>query len=248
VEPEHVESFLAPLPIRRLWGIGPVLAERLSALSIGTIGELAAYPQGELSRVVGNRAAELQALARGHDAREVEAERAPKSFGEENTFEVDVSQPDKIAAALTAHSEAVARRLRRAGYRGRTITIKIKLAQARRERVSRHSDETEPVYPLLTRSRTLRVATDDGALVRRVALELWSEAGVLEPVRLIGVSLSNLESRTAEQLELFGGRREDRLGPALDAITERFGAGAIARAVDAPQKITHSSRRKQGEP
>jgi DNA polymerase-4 len=249
VGPEQVPEFLDPLPIRRLWGVGPVLAQRLDSLGIKTLGDLVRFDEGRLERAIGRRAGELQTLARGIDPRPVEADRIPKSYGEENTFEQDVLARDLVSAALTAHAEAVARRLRRDGYRGRTVTLKMKLARARGTRVSRDPHaETEPQYPLLSRSRTLSTATDDGRLIRATLLELWDDAALKEPVRLLGASLSNLEARAEEQLELFGRPREDRLGPALDAIVERFGAGAITRAVDSPHKITPSGRRKRGDP
>ncbi|HLV22266.1 MAG TPA: hypothetical protein VKZ49_15340, partial [Polyangiaceae bacterium] len=183
----------------------------------------------------------------GVDRRAVEPHRAPKSYGEENTFEADVLERERVTAALTAHAEAIARRVRHDGYRGRTITLKMKLARARGRRIARSpGDASEPRYPLLTRSRTLPAATDDGAVIREVAVALWDAAALSEPVRLLGVSLSNLERPSSEQLELFGTAR-DRLGPALDAIQARFGRGAISRAVDDPGKITHTRQRKRGE-
>jgi DNA polymerase-4 len=248
VEPEHVEAFLEPLPIRRLWGVGPVLGAKLLDFGISTFGELSRFNPKRLEEMLGSRAAELQALARGVDKRAVEADRAPKSYGEENTFEVDVSDRDRVTAALTAHAEAVARRVRNDAYRGRTVTLRIKLGAARGRRISRSlGAESEPSYPLLSRSKTLPQATDSGRVLRDVAVTLWDEAHITEPVRLLGVSLSNLEPVEKEQLELFQPKREDRLGPTLDAIVERFGANAISRAVEAPNKLTPSSRRKRGE-
>src|SRR6202000_3392092 len=119
-------------------------------------------------------------LAAGTDARPVISERAAKSIGEENTFAVDVSDREKVSATLTAHADEVARRLRRAGYVGYTVTLKIKLGTARRRREARVGEGDEPVYPLLTRSRTLRVATDDGREIRETALALWDAAGITE--------------------------------------------------------------------
>ncbi len=246
VRAEEVERFLAPLPVRRLWGVGPVLAEQLRALGLDSVAKLARADITLLREVAGSRARELLELAQGRDGRAVEADRDPKSFGEENTFEVDVSERERVTAALTAHAEAVARRVRRAGYRGRTVTLKIKLARARGQRRSR-DEQLEPIYPLLTRSKTLPEATNSGKVLREVAVALWDEAQLTLPVRLLGVSLSGLEPAAEQrQLELFERPREDRLGPILDAITERFGAGAISRAVDAPNKITASGRAKRG--
>ena len=249
VPPEAVRWLLDPLPVRRLWGVGPVLGDTLQSLGIKTIADLARFDIERLRRRVGDRAHELVRLARGDDPREVVADRDPKSYGEENTFEEDISDREVVSAALTAHSEAVARRMRRDGFRGRTVTLKVKLARRQGERRSRiAATEEEPVYPSLTRQKTLAQPTDDGAVIREVALALWDALALAEPVRLLGVSLSGLEHRDHEQLELFAPKKpRDRLGPALDAIHARFGSDAIRRAVDAPEKITHSMRKKRGE-
>jgi DNA polymerase-4 len=249
VPEEAVTWLLFPLPVRRIWGVGPVLAETLIGLGISTIGDLAAFDTESLAQVIGDRAYALQRLAHGIDERRVEGHLAPKSCGEENTFERDVSDRTVVSAALTAHAEAVARRLRAMGYLGRTVTLKIKLGRARGDRVSRVNGERgEPIYPLLSRSKTLRRPTADGKVIRDVAVALWDAAKIDEPVRLLGVSLSNLEATAAAQLELFTPEdRSARLGSTLDRITSRFGKGAIRRAVDEPEKATASDKRKRGE-
>jgi len=248
VAPEEVRALLDPLPIRRLWGVGPVLGQRLSRLGLKTFADIVAYDSKQLERELGDRARELQSLAAGIDTRPVISERAAKSIGEENTFEVDVTDRDKVSAVLTAHADEVARRLRRSGYVGYTVTLKIKLGTARRRREARVGDGAEPVYPLLTRSRTLRTATDDGQEIRAIALALWDAAQVQEPVRLLGVSVSQLEAREREQLELFAPPTPKReLGRALDAIRERFGRDAIGPAVSGLEKITPSLRKKRGD-
>ena len=248
VEPNAVRALLDPLAVRRLFGVGPVLGRRLEGLGITTFRELAEFDESALVRAIGPRAVGLRALARGEDDRAVEPGREPKSYGEENTFDVDVSDRETVTGALTAHAEAVARRLRHDGFRGRTVTVKMKLGRARGTRIARFAGETsEPFYPLVSRSRTLRRPTDDGAIIRQAAVALWDDAHIDEPVRLLGVSLSNLSGGQFEQLDLFA-QEPDRLGPALDAIAERFGKDAISRAVDAPKKVTPSRARKRGEP
>ncbi len=249
VPPEAVRWLLDPLPVRKLWGVGPVLERTLHRSGIRTIAELAAHSPDALRSAVGDRYWELQALARAEDPRAVVSDGAPKSYGEENTFERDVDDRQVITGALTAHTEAVARRARRDGYWGRTVTVKIKLGRRRGTRAARNPGEPEePVYPLLTRSKSLPQPTDDAREIRRVVIDLWDAAGIREPVRLLGVTLSGLQRRQLEQLELFGEQhRSDRLGPALDAIQERYGRDAIRRAVDVPEKITHSTQRKRGD-
>jgi len=251
VAPHEVRALLDPLPVRKLWGVGPVLAEKLTRLGMVTLGDLVRYDTAQLTRDLGERAAELQALARGDDTRPVISERAAKSIGEESTFEVNVLNREVVSAALTAHADEVARRLRRSGYVGRTITLKIKLGQARSRRAARvpGEDGDEPVYPLLTRAKTLREPTDDGRVIRQVALALWDAAKIGEPVRLLGVSVSHLLNAQHSQLDLFEprARPQAQLGVALDAIRERFGRDAIGPAVSRFDKLTPSLRKKRGE-
>ncbi len=239
---------LEPLPIRHLWGIGPVLGDKLLALGIRTIGDLARAAPELVARGAGDRVRYFMDLARGIDERPVVPERAPKSIGEESTFERNVSDRQTVVQAIVAHSEEVARRLRGAGYLGATVTLKMKLARARppREGSGRAGESREPDYPLLTRQRRLRAATSDAQLIATTAAELWDETQLAEAVRLIGVSVSALSPRSQEQLELFAPRRP-QVGPTLDAIRERFGSKVIGRAVSAPDKITPSLRRKSGD-
>lgn len=247
----QVQSLLDPLPVRRLWGVGPALADKLTLMNITTIRQLRLYDAEWLRRLLGDRAVELQARARGEDPREVESARIPKSYGEENTFLSDVSDRDTVVAALTAHSETVARRVRRDGFVGRTVTVKIKLAQ-RQGVPSGSADRTNAVrsdrlYPVLTRQKTLPEATDDAAILRRVAIRLWDDEKLAVPIRLIGLSLSGLEARDKQQLGLFEASSSATIGPTLDAIHARFGAQAIRRGAETPEKVTPSLRWKRGE-
>jgi DNA polymerase-4 len=246
----EIRGLLEPLPIRRLFGVGPVTERALRAAGFETCGDLARADLERLGAVVGDRASELARLARGDDPRPVESGRAAKSYGEENTFEQDQHFGPQISAALTAHAHAVARRLRHDGLLGRTVTLKVRLGQRGPEWIaSRDLDGADaPRYPLVTRSRTLSAPTDDASVIRRVALELWESAGITKPVRLVGVSLSNLSEPAADQLELFDPERlrRQKLGPALDAIRARFGEHIIAVATKDPPKLTPSEHKKRG--
>jgi DNA polymerase-4 len=223
VAPDRLREFLAPLPAGRLWGVGPVAQQRLAARGLHTIDDLARAPDAILRELLGNFGPQAARLARGEDTREVEPYREPKSYGEENTFERDVSDLQLLERAIRSHAEAVARRLRRDGIRARGVTLKLKLARAL----------GGGRYPLLTRARTLLRSTDDGAELARAARELLRAAGLGEPVRLIGVAATRLEAAAAEQLELFGAAQPARraaLNRALDGIRERFGEGMLERA------------------
>lgn len=246
VLPGEAEALLAPLPVARLWGVGPVLAEQLIANGFHTLGDLGRASTSHLRRVVGDRAEALAALARGQDTREVETGADPKSYGEENTFEQDITQRDLINETLLAHAHAIAARLRKDGFRGRTITIKVKLSQRRPE----GSGSRGTLYPLLTRRRTLATSTADGRVIGALARELFAEIGLAEPLRLLGVSVSNLDRRSPRQLELFdhasGPPHGEKLGHVLDAIRAKFGASAIGPALGSPEKLTPSERKKRG--
>jgi DNA polymerase-4 len=248
VAPGDEQATLDPLPIRYLWGIGPVLGDKLLALGVRRVGDLARAAPELVARAAGERARYFIELARGVDERPVVVERAPKSIGEESTFERNVSERDVVVQAIVAHSEEVARRLRGAGYSASNVTLKIKLAQARppRDGSGRVGASREPDYPLLTRQRRLFTPSSDGQLIARTATELWDEAQLSVPVRLIGVSASALSPKDNEQLELFAPRRP-QVGPTLDAIRDRFGKAVIGRAVTAPDKVTPSLRRKSGD-
>ncbi len=249
VQPSEVRELLDPLPIRRLWGVGPVMERTLTQLGIERFVDLVQYDSQKLAAALGNHAFELQALARGEDEREVEASRAPKSYGEENTFDRDVLDRETVSTTLVAHAEAIARRLRSDGYKGRTVTLKMKLGKARGSRIARGKNfGEEPDYPLLTRAKTLKEPTADGRVIHKAALAAWDKEALTEPVRLLGISVSNLMADGDGQLDLFQEKkRDDNLGPALDKIRERFGKTAIYRATVEPQRQTPGLRKKRGD-
>ncbi len=222
VAAERVREFMAPLPVERLWGVGPVARERLAAIGVRTIGDLALADARPLERALGSFGAEAARLARGEDLREVEPYREPVSYSEENTFERDVADRATLESALAAHAEAVARRLRRDGLRGRTVVVKLKLGRRRAP--------GPRGFALLTRRTTLAEATDDGAAIARAARELLARAGPPEPVRLVGVGVAGLAAKDAGQLGLFASperARRERLNAAVDALAARFGPGAV---------------------
>jgi DNA polymerase-4 len=246
----QTRALLDPLPLRWLWGVGPVMEQQLEGLGFRTLGDLARADERKLRASLGDRAPSLIKLARGEDERPVEADREAKSYGEENTFERDISDRDTVTRALTSHAQAVARRLRHDQLAGRTVTVRIKLARRRKtQRARSERSDSAPDYPLLTRSKTLPHATDDGATIRKVAIDLWDAAAIGEPVRLLGVAVSQLEAKNDAQLDLFAAApevRHSKLGPALDDIRKRFGDEAIHLGIDDPEKLTPSTRKKRG--
>jgi len=244
-----VSAWLEPFSVRRIWGVGPVAALKLECYGIETIGQLSRTPLGQLESILGPRAAEVRQLASGHDSRLVEHDRVPRSYGEESTFETDVRDRQVVTEALTAHAEAVARRLRHDGRTARTLVLKVKLGRSRGRRLDRSlAGGGAPDYPLLTRRRTLPSATSDGAEIRRVAIELWDALGRTDGVRLLGITATELKDGAPLQLDLFAGEpRSARLGPTLDAIERKFGRKMVRRGLTGPEKLTPSAQKKHGQ-
>ncbi len=226
VRAERVREFLDPLPVGRLWGVGPVAEARLARSGIHSIGDLARARQGPLRRALGSWGEHAAALARGEDLREVEAFREAVSLSEENTFAEDVAERATLEAAILTHAESVARRLRRSGLRANTVVLKLKLA--------RRVAAGPRGFPLLTRHATLPESSDDGDVLARAARALLARAELAEPVRLLGVGATNLVPADPEQLGLFADAarraRRSRLNRALDTLAERYGARVVRRA------------------
>jgi DNA polymerase-4 len=221
VLPEGVRAFLDPLPVGRLWGVGPVTRAVLDRAGIRTIADLAAVDPTRLRRVAGPATEHLRALARGEDARAVEVDRDAKSYGEESTFGEDVRDDATARAAIIVHAEAVARRLRHDRVRGRIVVLKMKLA----ERIGPGK------FRLLTRRTTLGAASDDGKALSDAALGLWETHRPARPVRLLGVAATGIVPADPGQLGLFGDGRDRRaaLNAALDCVIARYGEDSVAR-------------------
>ncbi|MFL5424882.1 MAG: DNA polymerase IV [Myxococcales bacterium] len=205
-----VQEFLAPLPVSRLWGVGPKTEKVVVDLGLRTIGDVARADEAWLTRELGSLGPWLLALARGIDPRPVEPDREAKSIGAEETFEDDLSGED-LHPFLHGQSLRVAARLRRAGLRARVVHLKVKSS----------------TFRITTRQRTLREPTNDGAILYDVVRELL---GHVPPglVRLTGVHASGLVA----QLPLPDGQadRRSRLNASLDKIHERFGDDAVLTA------------------
>jgi DNA polymerase-4 len=244
VLPAGVQAFLDPLPAARLPGVGPVADERLRRAGLATIGDLARAAPGVLEGLLGDSlGAHLARLARGEDPRPIEPDRAAVSYSEENTFESDVADRARLARVIQDHAESVARRLRRDGLVARTVVLKVKHA-ARRGPGPRG-------FAILTRRTTLAEPSDDGALFAREAVRLLARLPH-DPVRLVGVGATGLESASNSQLGLFEPsgprRRAARLNRALDEIVTRFGSRAVVRAgQEQAVRAGLSLQRKRGE-
>ena len=219
VPAEETVAFLEPLPIERLFGVGPKTATQLRALGLTTLGQIARHPPAALAARLGKTHADaLLALAHGQDARAVVTNRAAVSVGAEETFAKDLTDGPELRRHVTAQAERVAERLRRSGQLGGAIVLKLK----------------DPQFHITTRRRTLPAPTADGRVIVRVALELLDAAHVVAPgVRLSGLSATALAATDGpRQLGLDEPERQkgERLGATLDRIRDRFGSDAVARA------------------
>jgi DNA polymerase IV len=217
VEPDDLLSFLHPLPVQALWGVGPATLQRLERLGIVTVGDLAAMPPGVLTGALGTSAgAHLYALANGIDDRSVEPDRRPKSIGHEETFAQDHHQRRTLERELVRLGDSVGARLRAHGLAGRTVTLKVRFRDFR----------------TITRSTTLDGATDSAQTIVVAAKTLLAAVDPSPGVRLIGVSVSGLGDGRARQLTLddVDSGSWDDANQAVDAIRARFGSASIGPA------------------
>jgi DNA polymerase-4 len=212
-------EFLAPLAIERLWGVGPKTAATMHASGWKTIADLQRATMERLIDRLGVRGAmHVQALAFGLDDRPVQPGRAAKSVGSEGTFDHDVIGAQALAEPMLRHCEEVARRLRDGALCARALVLKIKLAD----------------HSIVTRRGTADRPMVEAGQIFSVARALLSKLDVATSrVRLIGVTAIDLGPIDPPQRELFAQPEDDRprrLGDALEALEEKFGARIVRRA------------------
>lgn len=219
IGPGDVDRVLPPLPIERLWGVGPATAKRFASMGVATFGDLRKLTREQLARRFGEESADhYWRLCRGIDDRPVVPDRQAKSIGHEQTFGQDLDDPQAVREVLLSQVEQVGRRLRKHGLLARGIGLKIRFGE----------------FQTISRSATLETATD-------VTDDLWRAAAAVydkwvreafRPVRLIGVHADRL-TQAPQQMDLFAQPQREklrRLDSALDRIAERFGPDVIRRA------------------
>ena len=213
-----VLDFLHPLPVEALWGVGERAAESLRRLGLTTVGEIAHAPIGMLRGALGEAAAgHLHELSWGRDPRRVSPEREEKSIGAEMTFETDVADPEVIRRSLLALADKVGARLRASGHVGRTVGIKVRLADFR----------------TVNRSRTVHTSTDVAREIFEISWGLWTTLGARDHIRLVGVRVEGLTAAatTSRQLSLGEPERGWREAEAAaDAVIARFGRASVGPA------------------
>jgi len=218
VTDDAAQQFLDPLPVTRLWGIGRKAGDRLTRAGIGTIGDLRRAGDARLTSLLGRQAPHFRALACGIDDRPVVADGAHKSIGSEETFDRDLRDPAALHTRLLAHVDRTAARLRAAGLRARTVTLKIRTPD-----FATHTRQAS-FEPPSAHTRTLQGAAES-------LLADWLRAHPRGAVRLLGVTASGLDR--GDQADLFATAAPlhgDRLDAVIDAVHQQFGDHALVRA------------------
>jgi nucleotidyltransferase/DNA polymerase involved in DNA repair len=214
----ELRTFLMPLPVDKLWGVGPKTGAALARLGIRTIGDLAAFPPEILSRHLGSAGEALWALANGLDPRAVVTEQPVQSVSHEHTFPEDTRDAQELLSTLLLLSEKVSRRLRRLGLKGRTVTVKVRLKS----------------FKTYTRARTLSGGTNYVDAIYPCAAGLVKEFLALdEAVRLVGVKVGHFEEAFVRDSLFTEDEDHKREGVhrVMDEIKDRFGDGAIFRGL-----------------
>ncbi|MGE3173539.1 MAG: DNA polymerase IV [Planctomycetota bacterium] len=213
-------AFLAPLPVKRLWGVGPKTQELLHRSGLRTIACVQARSREQLVAAFGEGlGAHLHALANGLDDRAVESERAPKSIGHELTFAEDLTTVDAAHEVLLQLAGQVGRRLRQGGFAATVVRLKLRL----------------PDFETCTRQRKV-AATQDDLVLYRTARDLLAGCWPGTPgIRLLGVTAADLRpASAAAQGSLFGAAdaRSQKVLAAMDAIRDRHGEAAVRHGLE----------------
>jgi DNA polymerase IV len=220
VPPGGELAFLHPLPVERIWGVGPVTASKLRAVGLTTVGEVAQLSEAALIALLGRASGRhLHALAHNRDRRPVQVRRRRRSVGAQRALGRSPRSLDDVDAALVALVDRVTRRMRAAGRVGRTVVLRLRFAD----------------FSRATRSHTLPHATANTETILITARGLLAIAAPMierRGITLVGVAVSNLEDGRAFQLALAIDRHSsDALDAAIDEARQRFGSTAVTRAV-----------------
>ena len=219
VPPDGELAFLHPLPVERLWGVGPVTAGKLRDRGITTVGEVARLGEAALVSMVGQAAGRhLHALAHNRDPRPVDVGRRRRSIGSQRALGRSPRSFEDLDAVLIGLVERVTRRMRSAGRAGRTVVLRLRFDD----------------YSRATRSHTLPRPTSHSHTILGTARSLLAEAMPMirrQGITLVGVAVANLDDSGVIQLTLPFERHNGDLDAALDQVRERFGSDAVTRAV-----------------
>jgi len=215
VDDDEVVDFLRPLDARKIWGVGKATWKKLERYGLTTIGDIADFPAEELERMFGKHGRHLHNLSHGIDTRSVEPVTERKQVGNEHTFGEDTGDMEEVERTLLALCDKVASRLYKKGFKGKTVTLKLR-------------DET---FKTITRARTLDSPLMTAEDIYSVILGLFRGENLHgRKVRLVGVSLSGFDQVSQTSLFAESSERKEKVEQILDDIRSRFGKGAITRA------------------
>lgn len=208
------QEVLAPLPVRRLWGVGSVTEKKLLAAGFRTIADIQEAAQEKLSALLGNQGPLLKALSLGIDERPIISSRQVKSIGDESTYEYDLTDRPTIDREIAIHSDIVAQRLRRHDLAARTISLKIRFAS----------------FKTIMRSLSLEEGTNLQETIDSACQTLLPRIPLTEGIRLIGVTASNLGAPLSIP-SLFSDKEEKRAraAKAMDSIQQKYGRKALRK-------------------
>jgi DNA polymerase-4 len=232
VSAHEIESFLDPLPVSRLWGVGRVGNQKLASLHLKTIGDIRRYDRASLTEKFGNWGDHLWRLANGIDPRKVVPDRTAKQISHERTFSDDIVDPDMMRAVISHLSEQVTRRLRQNSRFARSVTVKYRCDDFR----------------TFAQTRSFNQPTEATDSVFRTAMILLNELTVKhpQPIRLLGVSVGNLTDQGSRQLDLFESETDDQSQQAVDKVvdqlSDQIGKNSVYRAT------SHSWINRQEKP
>jgi DNA polymerase-4 len=218
--PDKVSEFIDSLPIKKVPGVGKKMHRQLELLSIRTLGDVQRLPQKTLVKHLGKFGRRLHALSSGTDHSAVTPHAPHKSISSERTLAADTRDTKLLKRYLLRQSEEVAKQLRKAGVRAKTVTIKIKDAD----------------FKQVTRRTTIAISTQSSKTIYRHAEKLMDSFKITKKIRLIGVGTSGFSSVTASiQMGLFENNEDtkdewEKVDKTLDSISKKFGTGVIGRA------------------
>jgi DNA polymerase-4 len=220
IMPEQVPQFIESLPIKKVPGVGKKMVRQLEVLGIRTLGDVQRLPEQSLLKHLGKFGKRLRALSAGSDDSAVTPYAPHKSISSERTLAADTRDIKLLKRYLLSQSAEVARQLRQAGVRARTIVIKIKNAD----------------FKMVTRRTTIAVPTQSSETIYKHAAQLIDDFKITQKIRLIGVGTTGFSAVTASaQMGLFDQQEKpndnwEKVDKALDSISQKFGKDVIGRA------------------
>ena len=218
----EAKTFLASKPVAMIWGVGKAFQDKLNGDGIHLIGQLQTMERNDLMARYGSMGSRLYYLSRGEDMRSVDTDDESKSISAETTFNTDISDAEELSAILWQLSEKVARRAKKEGVEGHTVTLKLKTKD----------------FKGRTRSQSLHDATQLAHRIYDVAHPLLLKEAVGPVFRLIGVGISNLQMATHEDYQTLDVKQtaQTKAELAIDAIRQKFGEDAVEKGLGLRKK------------